>query len=557
VSAAGQPESRLVIEHWNSLYKIPTDHPAPHDVQQRLDNVVRGDVTAVCRRRLAHLADDGDESVWLIREIRLELALDVSAEMAGQAAEYWGDQLALEIQRAMNDGADGTMLLRFANRAEYIAQWARDMAAGQAWGNWYYAEFEGLRSLSTSAAMAEGIVREPGEAARVLQQIAKNGGLEQVCAALHDSDAAKIYRAAARDQGVDPAAEERWVMRVVELMRRVPLSTTGDDGHDALRLYAAAKEQFPGAEEGGLSAAVAVVVAWHKAVTQMPSERVKDLRNSLASNDRDTAVRLLRSACASLDDSGDLLVARIAEGKADWATVLATAVENPEGVKPEAAFLTEFGGVFLLGRAILDLSLHEALECGARRSRDPEYAAAILRLILAIHCLGRARAGSSPTDAAVLWFAGLECAPSLGDMSSLLAEADIESAFAHFSGSIPEERRELLADLEEAQAGYFAIGDVFPELGLEGKRAAVWVRLAAAVLRLFARRLPGFARSSPEYLFQNFLAGTSSVRCSGARVEVRLPHCPLSVVLQIAGAYGSYELPWRKGVEICLRAPSA
>ena len=43
---------------------------------------------------------------------------------------------------------------------------------------------------------------------------------------------------------------------------------------------------------------------------------------------------------------------------------------------------------------------------------------------------------------------------------------------------------------------------------------------------------------------------------SEAQIEIVLPHCPLAIVLQIAGTYGAYELPWRKGVEICLRAPS-
>jgi hypothetical protein len=115
----------------------------------------------------------------------------------------------------------------------------------------------------------------------------------------------------------------------------------------------------------------------------------------------------------------------------------------------------------------------------------------------------------------------------------------------------------LQNDLPDLYRDYFAIGEVFPELRLDADREHSWSYLAAQVLRNFARRLPGFSRSSPEYIFQNFLTGATQLRIDASRIEVRLAQSPLSVVLRIAGMYQNLALPWREGVEICLLAPPA
>lgn len=80
-----------------------------------------------------------------------------------------------------------------------------------------------------------------------------------------------------------------------------------------------------------------------------------------------------------------------------------------------------------------------------------------------------------------------------------------------------------------------------------------WSLVARALMRAFARRMMGFDQSSMPYLYQNFLAGTSTIHVQQDLIEVRLPCSPLHTVLRMAGVDGqSYALPWLNNTQITL-----
>jgi hypothetical protein len=74
--------------------------------------------------------------------------------------------------------------------------------------------------------------------------------------------------------------------------------------------------------------------------------------------------------------------------------------------------------------------------------------------------------------------------------------------------------------------------------------------LARAVLRIFAARFRGFAWSSAEYLYQNFLSAAGWIR-TGDEGEARLRCPPLHVILRMAGAAGG-TIPLTGGERITL-----
>jgi hypothetical protein len=373
---------------------------------------------------------------------------------------------------------------------------------------------------------------------------------------LSENDGWKIFRAVVGDAGDSAGAERKWISRVVELLTRVPLSALDGRGKDALRLYVAAKTAYPIEAEDGIAPAIKGILHVRAAVAEMTTQRRSRFVSALAGGRVEEAREAAQQVFVEMDEFAATVV-RYAAGQVGIAEALG-AVATRGGLKGEETFLTEFGGAFLLGAAFIDLQLDEALTVAAETCEKPEFAAAVLRLIVMVHCLGRTRANASITDAAVAMFAGFVSAPSLEDLAAVLAQADVGAALTFLEENLPEDRRRLIAaDVEDSHAAYFDVGNAISELGLTTEHAAGLARLATVVLRLFAMRLPGFSRSSPEYLFLNVMSGTSEVRASDTRIEVRLARSPLSVVLQIAGAYCSYELPWRRGVEICLRAPSA
>jgi hypothetical protein len=72
--------------------------------------------------------------------------------------------------------------------------------------------------------------------------------------------------------------------------------------------------------------------------------------------------------------------------------------------------------------------------------------------------------------------------------------------------------------------------------------------LAAGVLADFANRLPGFAESSRDFLFENFLACDATIEREEHRSIVTIGRAPLRLILNIAGINRQhYELSWFRG----------
>jgi hypothetical protein len=81
-------------------------------------------------------------------------------------------------------------------------------------------------------------------------------------------------------------------------------------------------------------------------------------------------------------------------------------------------------------------------------------------------------------------------------------------------------------------------------------------RIAKRVLANFAARIPGFARSTPAHLRENFLDGPGALRIDRERIEVFLPRMPLAVLLRMMGMHGkTFELPWLPDRTITLLLP--
>jgi hypothetical protein len=546
-------ESAITIERLRNVYCVARDHPAPEDLRSRLDCLAESEVMDSCRRALAAFVDDRDPSIWLISSIEIDLAIDAGTATASRGAAAWGEQIALEIGRAIERGP-GVSVLRFADRPAYIAQWARDMAAGQAWGKWYYREFDSLRSLAQSTAIAEGIIREGEEAVPVLLRLHSMPALEPMLDTVSNTDAQRIWAAifpTSRGRWKNVA---RWASRLLALLRGFPSNVQASPPREALRFAVAALAEWPiqdTQETEGLREAV---------------ESLLELRRVLGDAAPDTAQQILEAAITQSHEEGHPLVdatlgefiRQVSGGDPKWAA-FAVEVIAPHGAAPGVAdetILSELGGIFLLISAFRDLEIDLAMLAAAQRCDEPTKAAAVLRHLLAVRCLGQSRTALAIHDRAVAEFSGIPSAVTLTEMAETLAAADVDTALRIVSDALMDRTGERLQDdLADQHLDYFAIGEIFPELKLDAESERSWSRLAASLLRDFCRRLPGFARSSPEYIFQNFLAGTSQLRLSEDHIEVRLGQCPLSIVLRIAGMYQSLEMPWRKGVEICLQAP--
>jgi hypothetical protein len=77
--------------------------------------------------------------------------------------------------------------------------------------------------------------------------------------------------------------------------------------------------------------------------------------------------------------------------------------------------------------------------------------------------------------------------------------------------------------------------------------------VANAILRNFAWRLPGFAWSSAEYLYRNFLDAEATIQANEDRWIVNHKHPPLHIVLAMTGAdQDVYQISWLNQRKVCL-----
>ena len=403
-----------------------------------------------------------------------------------------------------------------------------DLAAGRAWGKWYYVEFESLSSLPTHLAVTEALIREPGLCPRCIASLAVSGKLEEVTRVLTERDAERIYQAAF--EASEPEVGEHvgvWISRLLVLLGEAPLRPASRDEmrfRDGLRLLGRAALKFP---------------EFHR------EQGFKTALDCLLEIRR---VAVAQHSPTDLDRSEDSQEKAAASG--------------------EGMYLSLFAGVFLLGPSLLKVRLGEISEAVTRSCDNPAQAGAWFRQLVLLKCLGRQRARNAASDPAISLLAGAE-----NDFVAGAVQTKWNDFFDHESesASAPNEARGLSLirsmltedgtsvpdQLTSADEAYYSLADLWPEARLPHHLDAGCSLIANSIIRHFARRLVGFHSSSPEHLYQNFLAGTGALVVSADRLEVKLPRSPLVMVLQLSGvANQTYAMPWLNGRNICLHLPS-
>ena len=339
-------DSRLQIRRVHAQYLVPSDHPAPGHVKARLDDEIKRGLSQVLSAAFSSWFSKTDSSLWFVR--RLEIDLAVNASGGGEhVSRTFTRQLGRVLGDTLQDGTDHNNVVRFANPAEYLAHFLSDLAAGAAWGRWYYESFFGLRMLPTSAALRTAICDRAERGRAALLQL-HSAELRNVLRALNRQDARLILESLTEDVGDDDGfdcSEMAW--SVSRLLDADSLNGLYEWAR-ALALYlTAAREQ----EERGL-------------------------------HPTDTIVGLLRSSPARLREVAEELntvqaQARVEQAETNWRN-------------------TSFGGAFFLLPLLDEIPLVEALRDWPQA--DEAAAISLVRFLILIKCCGSQHAQRSLND---------------------------------------------------------------------------------------------------------------------------------------------------------------
>ena len=677
-------EGRLTVGRWTNTYLLPAGHPSPENLSDRLDRCVSHQLPEFWGNLLDPLLSAADDSVWRIRELHLDFWVDPAFHSDDAIATTWAAQAALQLRAILREGSRSDSILHFENPTAYLVQFVLDLAAGRAWGKWYYDEFDSLRSLTTSRAIAEALLREPDQALPVILRLDRAQRLEEILQALTDIDTGKVYEACfATAASAISSDEDRWVGRILELWNEKPLCPSAESWsrpRNVLRLLGRSIARFPdSAGSPALKRALDGLIELHCVLAALsPSTALDHIVASLAKQDLSGAVEAAWRAGASNPGPGLEFFLRIVAGDAHWGMQAAAVIlsDKFQGISAATGtvsqgetLLTPCGGAFLLGSSLLELDVHGIAVAATEQCEERDRAASLFRHLLAMKCLGRGRASDSGRDAALRLLSGLQgmdplanvdeldasppnldrtqsmlvrnlaiedrcdgrcllaepVTPSHSPAEVLLIRDLLNNQWVYLAGSSGDGETEdvirkgvtLISEatgsqpailllggrfgaLEDSaalvsQAGrvvavdsietfsweglatelcakpgqlaraarpasqdlaYFSLAGLRQELEMDAGLDLTWTLVARAALRHLARRLYGFDSSSPQYLYENFLSGVSTVRMTTGRIEVQLPAGPLAIILRMSGVWDqTYTLPWLPGTEICLRPP--
>jgi len=487
-------DSRLQIRRVHAQYLVPSDHPAPGRVKDRLDHEITRSLSQVLSAAFSSWFSETDASLWFVRRLEIDLAVNAAAD-GEQVTRTLTRQLGRVLGDTLQDGSDTDNVVRFPNPAAYLARFLSDLAAGDAWGRWYYESFFGLRMLPTSAALRTAICDQVEKGRAALLQL-PGAELRNVLRALNRQDARSILdhlTHGADDDGDFDGNQVAW--SISGLVDADSLHALDEWGR-ALYVYLSAARQH------GQSGNTAT----------------------------DAILELLRCSSARL------------RNVAETVHHVHAAQASVAHAEPHRRY-TECGGAFLLLPLLDELPLVEALSDWP--CMDEAAAISLVRFLILVKCGGHHWSRhylGDPVIRDLLLIPPAVSVDEFNDWQARVAPRHVEQCLRILLDWQRHQGRVADRLPQEDELAYLAL----PEC-LKFSSTLDWALNVAAhhMLRAFAWRLPGFAASNLPYLSSNFLQFTASIEDEPARRVVRLASPPLRLVLNLTGMMRqTYRLSW-------------
>lgn len=400
-------EHTLRIHRLHPEYLFSRDHSAPEFVRAELDASLTARFGAECTRCLDALGRADDPTIWCIPALELEFTIPLTG-----APERLPRTLAMRLAQALAASLDhpgpGTRVFR--DRVAYVAAFVSDVLAGRAWDQWFYGEFDGLRSLPNGTAAAEALGREPAVAVPVLRELARNGQFESFLRVVPGRDLDRLVQICAASA---PTAGPEVQPSVVEAMDPATTRSAGPLGTSVERRLADTLRKLVGWSSVQDAATLGGAV-------REPSSGLQDADDPEA---RPAAPGTSKSRPAAVAELGNPLDARDApearESRDEGGGTPGASGDSGlgfDGRTDEAAapasipagwdLTSPYAGVVLLLRSLVELHLADAFEGRGGTSDDHTDLRAALRAWVVIGAFGSRAAAELAGDPVLLTLCG-------------------------------------------------------------------------------------------------------------------------------------------------------
>ncbi|MFO1322811.1 MAG: hypothetical protein U1F15_01995 [Burkholderiales bacterium] len=409
-------DARIAIRTWRNEVRLARDHPAPERVRADVDRLTAG-VAAELAAGIGGYVEGKDGALFVVRALAFDCDVDLTLD-AREIARHLARRCAHALVGAIESGSAD--VVRFASPAEFRARFVADLAAGHAWGTWYYRSFDGLAMLPAAAAMRTALLDDPAVGRAALAAIDETAW-PAIASALTSAESARIVDGLTGDGGdafCDPARIVAWAMAAGAWLRRHPASATRNA---LVALAAALRAQLPPSRSVADAARLIGALAAEPAM-RAPDPLVDALRRADVSALAQLRTSLARPAIA-LIRRGD--GAQWADAVQAAASALAPALADQDAASDDT-LAAPFAGYALLLDAfdtLLDAGFGAALP--EVTDGDARGATALCLLALAA---GPGRSRALWRDPAWREFLAVPPQLSWSDFSASLAAAPAERA---------------------------------------------------------------------------------------------------------------------------------
>lgn len=511
----------LVIDRWHNEISVASGHPDPNRVRDHLDKLTHH-VPVPLERALEGYLRRHEDEVILVRSIEFTMDLDTACDL-DTAARLLAKRFTRELVERIESNAPS--VVRFASQAAYAAHFIDDLARGRAWGQWYYAQFDGLKLLPAGAAIRTLLVDDAVIGRLVLAQIPTDAW-PHIASTLDTADTLRIVRELLDTAAVVDGAQ------LFDEARRIgdALPAAGGIAPAPLALTIIADLL-----RAGLTFAPAVV---------RTAEVLAILSASLSSGDPKTIAHW-REAIGEPADRRlfdcvpqHLRIATLGAFRDLIGTIVAARKERSTrepaaGPAVEAQWDTAFAGFILLIDE-LDRLLEERMT-PALPLIDAIPARGAVALAILACTAGRGRGALLWQDSAWRSMLGVDPGLSCDDFTAaLLGSGDASGALGMLADAVQDDPSPAAAAGIRADWRHLDIGLL--RHGCTRTWRRFFLVAGHEVCRRLARRIPGMTGCSLPYLRANLLSAHGSLGQPGPgwfRIEVRRP--PLHVLIAMTG----------------------
>ena len=572
-------QSSITVRKLNIDCQLPVNSEKQNEVAAKLRNISRKSLIDALTNCLQPLQESGEQIV-LIKSLQLDMDIEIMLSEQ-DIATLWAEKIKKSLLQAINAPSRSSMAV-FATPASYLSSALMDMVHGRAQQLWYYRYFNGLWALPLSAALRTALLDEPSKGFAALGQMQQRQ-LVELCGAFNDTDAQRVMDSLysthlASDYSV---ADTQIFVSVISNSYTLAHSVDGKNPQQILLLASLALQQQVALQPSKLAG----LAECFSLLMQLRYRHVDCFNDILAA--------LMQQQTSQLKQW--LSVTQIApltpllKLPANVLHCLAQPLQLDESSKTKKSTVdglqnnfSSFGNAMLL---LPQINLLPLLQINKWPLLKKQSALCVLRWLVLCTCQGTDKFSAAAHDPLLRDLCGVEPNVNLTEaiewLNEQLTQQQVNKLYAALKQQVIDESRDTEDSLhciqwqqdssrilvqEDKQKGRWvdlsierfdvnshvncdtanninitqAMADfsaLWPSSQNEFSEASstCLVMLAEYTLKSFAFRMPGFARCSVNYLWQNFLCMSVTLVAEEEHINAYLSRVPMSVMLNMTG----------------------